>query len=391
MKMWHLLRIKTQMICFNCFLGFTQMLIFLRNVVLILTLCVCLECGCSYRPVNTPAFSGDSDIKRIDPNNSPFVIELEKAAVQDGNEPETIHVIKWKKTRISGNLTQGRTISAKYRDFYFRMFSHPAIEVEMPGGQKYTALLDSGYSGAVYVNDLVVRRSNLAVFPLGKHSDTGCAQGFCDIPSMKIGTVAVENPPCWYEQRHWQLKVLGVPLYRHKLVLIGLDMMNKFSYVLFDNIKRRVTFSPIVEFETADSSQWVDIPFVLEKVKGTSRLMVDISLGGHDAHVEFDTCGGKPGLILQQDTWQRVAGSVQACGGGKALHPSFQYGWHWSRRYVLPELQIGRLNLKSTKVDVLPANDELMQDCEGIITFDCFKETVVVLDFKKNLLWIKKF
>ena len=358
---------------------------------MILTLCACLGSGCSYGPVNTPAFSDDSDVKRIDPNNGPFVIELEQAAAQDGNEPETIHVIKWKKTRISGNLEQDRTLSTKYRDFYFRMFSHPAIEVEMPGAQKYTALLDTGYPGVVYVNDLVVRRGNLAVFPLGNHSDTGCAQGFCNIPSMKIGTVAVENPRCWYEQRHWQLKVLGVPLYRHKLVLIGLNMMSKFSYVLFDNRKRSVTFSPFDEFESVDSSLWLSIPFALEKVKGELRLMVDISLGGHDVNVEFDTCGGKPGLILRQDTWQRVAGSVQARGGGKTLHPSFQYGWHSPRRYVLPEFQIGRLNLKNTKVDVLPADDEFMQDFEGMITFDCFKETVVVLDFKKKLLWIKKF
>jgi hypothetical protein len=168
-------------------------------------------------------------------------------------------------------------------------------------------------------------------------------------------------------------------------------MMSKFSYVLFDNNNRHVTFSPFNEFETSDPSQWVDIPFVLEQVNGESRLMVNISLGGHDAHVEFDTCGGKPGLILRQDTWQRVAASVQARGGRKTLHPSFQFGWHRSRRYVLPELQIGRLNLKDTKVNVLSADDKFIQNFEGIITFDSFKETVVVLDFKKNLLWIKKF
>jgi len=389
--MGHLLRIKIRMICFNYCLGFTKMLICLREVVFILTLCVYLGCGCSFSPVNTPAFSDDPDVKRIDPNNGPFVIELEQAAAQDGNTPETIHVIKWKKTRISGNLKQDRTLSAKYRDFNFRMFSHPAIEVEMPGGQKYTALLDSGYSGVVYVNDLVVRRSNLAVFPLGEHSDTGCAQGFCDIPSMKIGTVAIENPRGWYEQRHWQLKVLGVPIYRHELVLIGLDMMSKFSYILFDNTKRKATFSPYDEFEPVDSSQWIDIPFVLEKIKDSSRLMVNISLGGHNVHVEFDTCGGKTGLILRQDTWKRVAESVQARGGRKTLSLSFQYGWHWPRQYVLPELQIGRLNLKNVKVDILPADEEFIQDFEGLITLDCFKKTALVLDFKKNLLWIRKF
>jgi hypothetical protein len=384
-------RIKTRMSCSDCRLAFARMLIRLRDAVSILTLCVCLVCACSYEPANTPAFSDNSDAKRIDPNNGPFVIELQQAEAQDGNEPEPTHLIKWKQTRVTGSLAQDRSLSVKYKAYYFHMFSQPAVEVEMPGGQKCTALLDSGYPGAVYVNDLIVRRSDLAVFPLGEHPDTGCAQGFCEIPSIIIGTVTVENPPCWYEQRHWQLKVLGVPLYRHETLLIGLNMMSKFSYVLFDNMKRRVTFSPHDEFEAVAPSEWVGIPFVLERVQGASRLMVDISMGGHDARVEFDTCGGKPGLILRQDTWQRAAQSVQARARGKALDPSFQFGWRWSRRYVLPELQIGRLNLKNTKVNVLPADDKLMRNLEGIITLDCFKKTAAVLDFKKNLLWIKKF
>ncbi len=362
----------------------------LRYLSFVLATSILVGGGCSYGPVNSGSVLRDRGVERIDPNDGPFVIESVEKAGADGNEPEEIRVVKWKKTRVTGSLLRDRGLWLKYQWWYFNRFSQPAVEVEMPGGHRCTAMLDTGFSGAVYVNDLVVRQSDLAVFPMGAHSDTGCGQGYCEIEGMKIGTVTVENPPCWYEQRHWQLRVLGVPLYRHKTVLIGMGMIGKFSHVLFDNANRRARLSPHEQFEPNEPSRWVRIPFVVERENGGLRMMVDISLGGHNIHVEFDTCGAKPGLILRDDVWQRVSGSVDVRGGGKALHPSYQFGWHWCRRYTLPELQMGELALERTKVDVLPAGSKFGKEFEGILTLDAFRETAVVLDFKRSVIWIRK-
>lgn len=362
-----------------------------RYSLVVLGVCLVLVGGCSYGPVNSGSVLRDRGVERIDPNDGPFVIEVVEKLSADGNEPEEIHVIKWKKTNITGSLAGDGGLWLKYKPWHFDMFSQPAVEVEMPGGHRCTALLDTGYTGAVYVNDPVVRQSDLAVFPVGEHSDTGCGQGFCDIPAMTMGAVTIENPPCWYEQRHMQLRVLGIPLYRHKTILLGVGMMSEFSHVLFDNARRRVRFSPQEQFEPNEPSQWIRVPFVLEEVDGGEpRIMVDIFLGGHAVHVEFDTGGGKPGLILRNDVWEHVGSSAGARGGGKTLHLSYQFGWHWCRRYALREMQVGELTLEKVKVDVLSEGSRFGQEFEGILTLDAFRDTAVVLDFERNVIWIRK-
>jgi len=360
-------------------------------LLLVLSACLWLGAGCCYRPVNTADVLIDPGVRRIDPSDGPFVVEVEPRGVQDGSEPQTVHAIKWKPTRVRLDLAEGRTFSLRYRASHFRLSSHPAVDVEMPGGNRYAALLDTGYSGAVYVNDLVVRESDLAVFPLGNHSETGCATGCCEIPVMKLGAAEIHNPRCVYDQRHWQLRVLGLPLYRRKMVLLGLDLMRHFAYILFNNAQREVVFSPFDSFDPGDGAAWVSHPFALERVDGELRLMTDISIGRGDVHVEFDTGGGKPGLLLRQDTWQKISADAGARGGSKKLQQSYQYGWNWCRQYVLPNVQLGPLTLKDIKTNVLPDDSRLGQDYEGILSLHCFRKTAVVLDFKKSLLWMRKF
>ncbi|MBN2131832.1 MAG: hypothetical protein JW741_20195 [Sedimentisphaerales bacterium] len=362
----------------------------LPYALLALTVCVWLGAGCSYRPVNTADVLSDPGVRRIDPDDGPFVIEVEQQTSEDGSEPQTVHTVKWKPTRVRLNMPEGRTFNLRYRPLHFCLSSHPAVDVEMPGGKRYAALLDTGYTGTVYVNDQVVRGSDLAVFPLGSHSETGCTTGYCEIPVMKLGDATIHNPRCVYEQRQWQLRVLGVPLYRHQMVLLGLDLMRQFAYVLFDNAGRQVVFSPFDPFDPGDDGKWVSHPFALESVAGEVRLMTDISLGSGNIHVEFDTCGGKPDLLLRHDTWQRVSSGADARGGSKKLHQSYQYGWHWCRQYTLPSVQIGPFALENIKANVLPDESRFGQDYEGILSLHCLRETAVVLDFKKNLLWMRQ-
>jgi len=357
---------------------------------LVLTACVGLGAGCSYRPVNTANVLSDPGVKLIDPNDGPFVIEVEQRPSEDGSEPQTVHSIKWKPTRVRLNMAEGRTFNLGYRAPHFYLSSHPAVDVEMPGGKRYTALLDTGCTLAVYVNDLVVCESDLAVFPLGNRSEIGCMTGCCEIPVLRLGDATIRNPRCVYDQRHWQFRVLGVPLYRHKMVLLGLELMRQFAYILFDNAGRQVVFSPFDPFDPDDDNRWVSHPFELERVDGQLRLMMDISLGSSDVHVEFDTCGAKPGLVLRQDMWRRIFANTKARGGSKRLYRSYQYGWDRCRRYVLPHVQIGPVALKNIGADALRDDCRFAQDFDGILSLHCFRKTAVVLDFKKNLLWVRK-
>ena len=182
------------------------------------------------------------------------------------------------------------------------------------------------------------------------------------------------------------LRLLGLPLYRDRMVILGLDFVRAFSYVRFDNTRRQVVFSPHDSFAPDDPSQWDSVPFVLEKVQGNLRMMVDISLGSRAAHVQFDTGGAKPGLLLRDDVWQDLGGAV----GKKGRQATYQFGWLPCRRVVVPELSVGPLTLRDRKAAVLAQDGPFLEGMQGILSLDYFKKTDVVLDFQQNRIWIRK-
>lgn len=353
---------------------------------LVLTACLCLVWGCSLRPVNTPSFAGDPGIRRIDPNDGPFfLIETHKPDPRTG-QMRAEQIIQWRQTTVRPDGDGVRTLTAKYRGLDFHLFSRVAVRVQLGDGHKYWALMDTGFPESLYVNDMVVRDCDLAVFPVGEHPETKCPQGICEIPVLRIGQAAVVNPPCWYEQRHWQFRVLGQPLYRDRTVLIGLWFMRTFPYILFDNVRREAVFGLYDAYEPSDPSEWVSVPFVLEEVEGCLRMMVDVSLGGRKTPVEFDTGGARPGLVLHDRIWQELGGAV----GTRTRHASYQFGWLPCYRVVVPELRIGSLVLRNRKANVLTQESPFLECFDGLLSLEYFKKTSVVLDFRRNLIWIRK-
>ncbi len=359
----------------------------MRRLLLMWSACLCLACGCSLGPVNTRPFSSDPAVRRIDPNNGPFIIvDIHRDDPNTGHAGPT-RAIQWKEAKVRSTLDGPRTLVTRYRDLDFRLFSKILVRIRLGNGHKYWARMDTGCPMGLYVNDAVVRDCDLAVFPLGEHTETGCPVGICEVPALHIGQITVTNPFCWYEQRQWEFRVFGQPLHRDRTVLLGLQVLRMFPYVSFDNVRHKAVFGLYDAFEPNDPSEWVSLPFVLEEVRGGARMMVDVFLGERKTHVEFDTGGTKPGLLLRESVWQELGGAV----GTTRKHASYQFGWLACRRVVVPELRVGQLILKGRSADVLAQDSPLMQAFEGILSLDYFKRTTVVLDFRKNVIWIRRF
>jgi hypothetical protein len=363
----------------------------LRVSFLILATCPLFICGCSFEPVNIKSFSDDPCIRIINPNNGPFIIENSQEPDPNNGHTQTVRIIKWKPVQIGPAMKDNLVFSAKYNNWDFHLFSKAVIPVKMPGDRTYSAILDTGCPIQVYINDAVVRDCNIAVFPGGRNPNTGSFCGLCEIPSMVFANIRVKNPVCWYDQRQWQFKVLGIPFYRRRIILIGLDLMSSFSYVHFNNVKQRVEFNLNESFKPEDFSQWVHLPFVLENIRDEHRMMIDISMSNNIVHVEFDTGGSKPGLTLTDAAWQRLKDNVKARFVSDRKHQSYQYGYLPCSRCILPEVNIGQMKLKNIKADILLDGSLLLKGLEGQISLHCFKKTSVVLDFKRKLIWIKKF
>ncbi len=351
--------------------------------------CAWFANGCSLGPVNTPGFSDDSPVRRIDPNNGPFTTREIHRVDPNIGQPLTIRQIRWKPVEVTFDAGAPQTFAIKYDALQFRLTGRVFVPLEI-SGCKRSAIVDTGFSGHVYVNDLMAESCKLAVFPLSTNPPTGSAIGLCDIPTLRLGPMVMAHPPCLYEQMQWQFKVLGIPLYRHKIVLLGLEFMRQFPYVLFDNTRHTMALSPQTAFAPDQPSDWFRLPFALERVDGNLRMMTDFPLGNGTVHVEFDTGGAKPGLTLREAAWQSVAPSVHARSIGPGTFHSYQYGSAPCREYSIRRLNVGRIELRDAAVDVLAETNPLMKDLDGILSLDYFRATTVVLDFKKNLIWIKQ-
>ena len=72
---------------------------------------------------------------------------------------------------------------------------------------------------------------------------------------------------------------------------------------------------------------------------------------------------------------------------GKELYPYI--GRLKCRRGVIRELQLGSRTIKKAKISVFPNDSPLLEECQGMIGMDCFRDTVIVLDFENEIMWVK--
>jgi hypothetical protein len=50
---------------------------------------------------------------------------------------------------------------------------------------------------------------------------------------------------------------------------------------------------------------------------------------------------------------------------------------------------MGPVVLENARVDVLPEDAQFGKEPDGILSLHCLRKTIVVLDFQKNLLWVR--
>ena len=60
-----------------------------------------------------------------------------------------------------------------------------------------------------------------------------------------------------------------------------------------------------------------------------------------------------------------------------------------SKTDKLKELKVGNRILKNPSLTVMPDDAGPMKGYQGFLGLPCFKDTVMVLDFENNLMWIK--
>ena len=308
-------------------------------------------------------------VRLMDPNHVIFEI-----ISQETNRVN----VKWDKTEIHH---QGRC-RVKMRE------NSPNVQVlaEVNDGKIYPVVIDSGATKYLAVTDSLVLDAGLEIYPiyeLGKNIG-----GLCHLEKLKIGTLTIVNPACEYWLAHYERRVLGHTIWKEKKLNLGLNLMKEFSYILFDNVTREVEFATNNSFNPQDSNKWHQYPISIEHdEKQYARLMVDIPLVEQTQRIEFDT-GAAPGLILTESIWAKFSSDLQIRHQEKDRLATPLSGWLPCRKITVEQLALGNISINNARIYVIADDNPFGQD-ELTLGIGFFKETVIVLDFERNLLWVR--
>ncbi len=113
--------------------------------------------------------------------------------------------------------------------------------------------------------------------------------------------------------------------------------------------------------------------------------MVQIPIAGQMFEIMFDSCGDWPGLDLNKIHWQAIESNLNVKRLRKSHIDSYQSGRVSVQKVVVSQISIGEKILKNVDVVINDNPDGL-----SVMSLGYFQDTIVVLDFVNNLMWIKK-
>ena len=342
-------------------------------------------CGLKYVEVKHP--EKFNSIRLTDPNNSPFEIT-------ESNKDTNKRLIR----RHSSKIILEKPCRVNYRKLDFNYAKLVRVTGRLPNGKEYPVIIDSGCTGAeIVLNDVVVKENDLETLFSDSNTDQqelSLAQkrsqgGLCFLPQLKIGELIIQKPWCAYVPWHREFQLFGLPLWQDKQLFLGISIMSRFRYIHFDNTKMQLEFSYNHSFHPGKPIKWAQYPFVLqEKEGGGNRIMVDIPIAGETCNIYFDTGGS--GTVIMPGMWEKIRERITATTPKQSKFLTYQHGSLPCHKVVAKMLSVGNVAIKNAEIVIMPKGTPyLPKDVPGYVSIWTFKDTSVVLDFERNLMWIK--
>ena len=320
-------------------------------------------------------FRSIEDVKRLYPNAN--------IDIQDDVATYSYYRYDYQEYIKNIDFNDENTISVKYYRSLIYTAPNVSVMLELPNGNKYPAYVDTGCPTNMLLTSDIVLENKFEILPI---TDNNKFQGICQIPEFNIGKIKVEDALVYYNEQQWQLRILNIPIYKHPSIIIGIDFIKSFNYVLFDNVNQEVEFSKDKTFSPDNSESWQSYLFEIKPdANSNDRLMVQMPINGTIYEPFFDTCGDKPGLNLSQRDWETLSKNVTFKNLHKTYSYNFQSGRYPHREATISKLTIGEKKFKNAKVQISNKKSEL-----SVLSLGYFQDTTVVLDFVNSLLWIKE-
>ena len=290
--------------------------------------------------------------------------------------------------QIDGDTEQRDPCRIKYHSSY-SVNRWMAVEGKLGNGRKYPVVLDTGASIPLFLNDIHIMENKLAIHPLKSHNGDSVGWGMCYLPELLIGQVTLANWPCFYREQHTELQLLGLPLVKGKAVIAGLAALRRFKYISFDSVMKEVEFSLERVFKPGQLDLWAQYSFAIEEdLGGNAFLFVKIPIAGEETELQLDTGSGR-GLAITGELWEKMSKKIRRIKlkKGRDLYPYI--GWLVCKQGVIPKLEVGNRIVKNAKMSVFPNDSPIVEQCSGLLGMQYFQDTIMVLDFERNLMWVK--
>jgi len=347
----------------------------MRRIILssLLALFLLLQAGCQTVIVNGKRLEGMAGIRLIRPDD-PANRSYWAKDIYSG--------------QIDGSTKQQDPCRIKYHSSY-SVNRWMAVEGRLNNGAKYPVVLDTGASIALFVNDIHIMENKLEIYPLKSNNNDSVGWGRCHLPELYMGQVTLTNWPCFYREQHTEVQLLGLPLAKGKAIIAGLAALRRFKYIAFDSVREEVEFSLDEVFNPDYSDLWTQYSYSIEEdLGGNVFLFVKIPIAGEEIELQLDTGSGR-GLAVAEELWEAMRNKIQhvKLRRGRDLYPYI--GSLACKRGVVPKLEVGNRTVREARISVFPNDSPIMNGCSGLLGMQYFQDTVMVLDFERNLMWVK--
>jgi len=365
----------------------------MRNFIFsgLISVLLSLQSGCSVGPIlyvteDCTNIKEPTDVSSKRSNNKP---DLMINSLQDYMSLD----IAWK---ADAHVDQNNVCRVKYHKQYCKS-RYIVVEGRIGSmGSRYPVVLDTGASQPVFLKVSHVLDNKLLIYHLEDIDSelNGHKLGLCYLPLFQIGNITFTNRPCLYLEPPSSVNFFGVQISGknndNNNVIVGLPLLKSFKYVMFDSIKNEVEFSCNQSFEANKTGIWEKYPINIEEdFHGNTFLFVQIPVVGREIELQFDTGSGR-GLAIGEKIWKQVGGPFQNLNlkKGRDFYPYI--GRLACRRGIIPKLYIGDRIVSNAEISIFPDDSPLLAECEGLLGMQYFNDTIVVLDFERSLMWVKK-
>ena len=264
------------------------------------------------------------------------------------------------------------------------------------GSNKYPAVLDTGASQAIFFDAALVKKNKLPVYSLedGTFDFNGNTLGICRLPELQAGEVEFKDWSAIYIESHSALNFLGIPIasitHDNESIILGLPLLRKFKYIEFDNIIKEAELSYSQSFEPSSKDEWEKYPISIEEdFHGNMFLFVRLSIAGRKTEVQLDTGSGK-GLAIGDTLWKQIKNQLNGVKLKKRKDFYPYIGNLSCKKGKVSKLEFGNSTVKNAEISIFSDDCPLLDGCEGLVGMQYFQNSVIVLDFERDLMWLKE-